>query len=192
MSKKNVVLLLLIASIATVLVMTFFGMKAKLSEYTVFEDLCFYNEDNESICDENATVTTNITLPSKYDECNVYYFAVKYVVDRELDFDNLDFSFAIEPVGVNQGAVTIENIEFESYKEAFLDKDINFNLMEILYDENGDICNYVYTYFYKLTFNENTSVQINASIIRNKRTIKIRSIKLAFPGGGGGSSDIDL
>ena len=120
MTKKNIILILVIVCFLTIMVMSIWGKQAELPQYTAVKELVVYNHNNELVTEKtnNGNYKIEVDVGQEFDEENPQTYTFSVVVLPE-DATSLDIVYTVRTTGYEEYA-SIEKLDSESNKHTFV------------------------------------------------------------------------
>ena len=120
MTKKNIILVLVIVCFLTIMVMSIWGKQPELPQYTSVKELVVYNHNNELVTEKtnngNYIVEVDVGQDYNAEEPQTYTFSVLVLPE---DATSLDIVYTVRTSDFDEFA-SIEQLESNSNKHTFV------------------------------------------------------------------------
>ena len=120
MTKKNIILILVIVCFLTIMVMSIWGKQPELPQYTAVNELVVYNINNELVTEKtnNGNYKIEVDVGEEYNSEDPQTYTFTVVVLPE-DATSLDIVYTVRTTGYEEYA-SIEKLESDSNKHTFV------------------------------------------------------------------------
>ena len=136
MTKKNIILILVIVCFLTIMVISIFGKQPELPQYVGVQELIVYNQNNDLVTEKtnngNLKITIDVGQDYNQEKPQTYTFSVAVLPE---DATSLDIVYTIRTNGYEEIA-SFEKVESDTnkhnfvvtFKEKYFEKPQNINI----------------------------------------------------------------
>ena len=136
MTKKNIILLLVMVCFLTMMAMSIWGKEPELPQYVGVQELAVYNQNNDLVTEKtnngNFKITVDVGQDFNQEDPQTYTFSVAVLPE---DASSLDIVYTVRTTDYEEIA-SIEKLESDTnkhtfvvtFKEKYFDKNQNINI----------------------------------------------------------------